>query len=282
MPVIEPKDPSLPNFRGIHLWHDDLSSCSQRVRMVLAVKGLHWVSHLIEIPKGDNTTPEYLAINPKGLVPAFVHDGMLMIESIDIIEYLDRTFLEPPLSPRDPELRPQMEEWLKRADSAQYDLKVLSHEFLFRAVRKVSAADLENFEKNVDNDILVDFIRLYRRGDRLPGAMISESVTRTDVCFRNLDKALAGMDWLVNDALTLADIAWMPNVHRMQLMDWPLDRYPNLQSWHERVRSLDAYRKGIVDWEPPPARELLTSFAKSRGSKGHHVRNYGSLRDQLV
>lgn len=281
MPVIEPKDSSLKELRGIHLWHDDLSSCSQRVRAVLAVKGQDWVSHLIVIPKGDNTTPEFLAINPKGLVPALVHDGMLMIESIDIIDYLDRTFA-PSLRPPEPELQQQMDDWLRRADAAQYDLKVLSHEFLFRAVRTISTADMENFEKNVANDVLVDFIRVYRAGDSLPMDMIDTSVSRTDASFQALDRALTDRDWLVGDALSLADIAWMPNVHRMELMDWPLDRYSGLQRWHERVRGLDAYQKGVVDWEPPPARQLLTAFARSRGAEGHHVRNFGSLRDKAA
>lgn len=276
MPVIEPKDRSIKDLRGIHLWHDDLSSCSQRVRTVLAIKELDWVNHLIVIPNGDNTTPEYLAINSKGLVPALVHDGVLIIESIDIIDYLDRTFSSS-LRPSEPELTNQMEDWLKRADGAQYDLKVLSHEFLFRAVRKISAAEMANFEKNVANDILVDFIRIYRENDRLPDSMISESVNRTDACFQALDVALSDRDWLVGDDLSLADIAWMPNVHRVELMDWPLDRYPNLQRWHEQVRRSDAYQKGIVDWEPPAARKLLTTFAKSRGTDGYHVRNFGNL-----
>ena len=113
---------------------------------MLAEKGQDWVSHLILIPKGENTTPEFLAINPKGLVPVLIHDGELMIESIDIIDYLDQTF-PPPLRPREAELQQRMDDWLRRAD-----LKVLSHEFLFRAVRKISTADMENFEKNVAND----------------------------------------------------------------------------------------------------------------------------------
>ena len=236
MPVIEPRDQSLKNLQGIHLWHDDLSSCSQRVRATLAIKGQSWESHLLAIPKGDNTTPEYLAINPNGLVPALVHDGVLMTESTDIIDYLDRTFPEP-------SLRPQVGRsgsrrcghWMDEAGKAQPDLKVLSHEFLFRAVRKITADDMENFEKNVDNEALVAFMRVYHADERLPPSMVTDSVDRTDRWFSELDDALADNDWLVGDALSLADISWMPNVHRMELMDWPFERYPNLVAWHDRV-----------------------------------------------
>jgi glutathione S-transferase len=277
MPIIEPGDQSIRRLTGIHLWHDDLSSCSQRVRTTLAHKGRSWESHLLEIPKGDNTTAKYLSINPKGLVPALVHDGVLMTESMDIIDYLDRTFADPPLRPDAPELVHRMKHWMKMADEAQYALKVLSHEFLFRAVRKISKADLAVFEKNVENEVLVDFIRIYQRGEMLPEEMITECVDHTDQGFHELDAALQSKRWLVGENLSLADIAWMPNIHRMELMDWPLDRYPNLVAWHDNVKSLDCYRTGIVQWEPQPAREMLTSYALTRGNEGHHVRNFGRL-----
>ena len=176
MPIIEPEDQSIKTLKGLHLWHDDLSSCSQRVRAVLAIKGLNWDDHLLAIPKGDTTTPQYLAINPKGLVPVLVHDGFLWTESIDIIDYLDRTYPKPALRPVDPEQEAQMIRWMKSADTAQYDLKVLSHEFLFRAVRDVSDADLKIFENNVENEVLVDFMRTYQKSDKLPEDMIAKSV----------------------------------------------------------------------------------------------------------
>jgi len=277
MTIIEPKDQSIKKLKGLHLWHDDLSSCSQRVRAVLSIKNLDWESHLLAIPKGDTTTPEYLAINPKGLVPVLVHDGMLMTESTYIIDYLDQTYPVPALHPNDPALVAQMNQWLALADGAQYDLKVLSHEFLFRAARDVSAADVENFENNVDNEVLVKFIRVYHEQDRLPEDMIAESVDRTDEWFRQLDEVLNGRRWLVGDALSLADIAWMPNVHRFELMDWPMERYPHLVAWHKQIKDTKAYQYGILQWEPPPAREMLTGFVRAREQDGYHVRNFGSL-----
>ena len=99
MPVIEPVDPTLKTLKGLHLWHGDLSSCSQRVRITLAEKALQWESHPISIPDNEHATPEYQAIHPDGLVPAFVHDGVLMIESKDIIQYLETAFPPPPLTP---------------------------------------------------------------------------------------------------------------------------------------------------------------------------------------
>ena len=107
--------------------------------------------------------------------------------------------------------------------------------------------------------------------------MVIKSVDRTDACFCQLDDALDGRQWLVGEVFTLADIAWMPNAHRFELMDWPLNRYPNVMNWHGRVKKLPGYQEGIIKWEPSPAREMLTEFVSSRGSEGYHVRNFGVL-----
>lgn len=277
MPIIEPRDQSIKELKGMHLWHDDLSSCSQRVRAVLAEKNLDWESHLLLIPKGETTTPEFLAINPKGLVPVFVHDGVPMTESMDIIDYLDRTFPKPALRSAEPDEFQQMKHWMEVTDQAQYDLKVLSHEFIFRAVRDISEKQAEMFEKKVENDVLVDFINVYKQSDKLPDDMISKSVDKTDLWFRSLDAALANRDWLVGDKLTLADIACMPNVHRFELMDWPIEKYPNVVKWHNHVRQTTSYKMGIVDWEPPHVRKILSDFVHSRAHEGYHVRKFGVL-----
>lgn len=277
MPVIEPKDQSIKGLKGLHLWHTDMSSCSQRVRAVLAEKNLIWESHLLVIPKGDTTTPEFLAINPRGLVPVFVHDGVLMTESMDIIDYLDKTFPVPALRPKDSRELQQMKYWMEIVDKAQYDLKVLSHEFMFRAIREISAKQVEIFENDVENELLVDFVKVYHRSKKLPSDMISKSINKTDRWFQDINTALMDRTCLVGNTLTLADVACMPNVHRFELMDWPLEKYPNVVGWHKYVKESRGYKAGIVDWESAPTRELLSSFVHSRSEEGYHVRNFGEL-----
>ena len=66
MPIIEAKDPTLKNLKGLHLWHGNLSSCSQRVRITLEEKGLKWEGHLVDIPNNEHATEKYQRINPKG------------------------------------------------------------------------------------------------------------------------------------------------------------------------------------------------------------------------
>src|SRR5215813_3471456 len=79
------------------------SSASYRVRIALNLKGLsaeHLPHHL---RKGEQCAPNYLAINPQGLVPALEDDqGVVLTQSLAIMEWLDETHPEPPLLPKDP------------------------------------------------------------------------------------------------------------------------------------------------------------------------------------
>jgi glutathione S-transferase len=77
MPQIETKNENVQNLTGLHLYHDPLSSCAMRVRMVLVEKKLLWTSHVIDLSKMEYATPEYQSKNPKGLVPTLVHEGHL-------------------------------------------------------------------------------------------------------------------------------------------------------------------------------------------------------------
>jgi maleylpyruvate isomerase len=79
------------------------SSASYRVRIALNLKGLtadHLSRHL---RKGEQRDPAYLAINPQGLVPTLQDGGgIILTQSLAIIEWLEETHPEPPLLPQDP------------------------------------------------------------------------------------------------------------------------------------------------------------------------------------
>jgi maleylpyruvate isomerase len=78
------------------------SSASYRVRIALNLKGLgaeHLPHHL---RKGEQRDPSYLAINPQGLVPTLQQEDAVITQSLAIIEWLDETYPQPPLLPKDP------------------------------------------------------------------------------------------------------------------------------------------------------------------------------------
>ncbi|MFN4273001.1 MAG: maleylacetoacetate isomerase [Aliihoeflea sp.] len=79
------------------------SSTSYRVRIALAMKGIDYDYVAHHLRHGENRKPEYLAVNPQGLVPALVwEDGTVIAQSLAIMEFLDEMVPSPPLLPADP------------------------------------------------------------------------------------------------------------------------------------------------------------------------------------
>ncbi|MBZ9683397.1 MULTISPECIES: maleylacetoacetate isomerase [unclassified Mesorhizobium] len=82
------------------------SSTSHRVRIALEMKGVGYDYIPHHLRHGEHLEAAYLAVNPQGLVPALIwSDGMLLTQSLAIIEFLDETIPEPPLLPKDPPSR---------------------------------------------------------------------------------------------------------------------------------------------------------------------------------
>jgi len=80
------------------------SLATYRVRVAMALKGLHAEEISIDLLKGKQHTDEYKAVNPQGVVPALIldDDGPPLFQSLAILEYLEETRPQPPLLPRDP------------------------------------------------------------------------------------------------------------------------------------------------------------------------------------
>ena len=64
----------------LELYHHGSSVCAAKVRIVLEEKGLEYKKHYIDILKGEQFNPDYLKINPKGVVPTLVDDGKIVTE----------------------------------------------------------------------------------------------------------------------------------------------------------------------------------------------------------
>lgn len=94
------------------LYHAHHSTCSQKVRLVLHEKGLQFESITLDLAKKDQLKPEYLAINPNGVVPTLVDDGVPIIESSVICEYLDEKYPQNSMTPSDIIERARMRAWM--------------------------------------------------------------------------------------------------------------------------------------------------------------------------
>lgn len=115
------------------LYRNDMSTCAQKVRLVLAEKGLDWESAYIDLRAGDQRRADYLALNPAGVVPTLVHDGAVVTESTVVIEYLDDAFPDPALRPADAAARAHIRLWMKRSEDKMHAMVgALSFALAFR------------------------------------------------------------------------------------------------------------------------------------------------------
>lgn len=278
MPLIGTQNKTVQAYKGLHLYHFWLSSCSQRVRVVLAEKGLEWVSHPVDLSPAamEHATEEFQSINPNGVVPVLVHDGQVIIESIDIIHYLDDNFPEPSLVASSDAGKVRMREWMQRADRAQHSLKTLTHEFLFKDGR-MTPAQLEVFLEKHQNQELGDFMRVFCSEQGFPKSEIESELKIQHDEFVALDQALEGQNWLVENAFSLADIAWISNVRRFELMNYPLSLHPNLAAWYERFKQRPGYHSGISESEIPPALAHFAEYLKQRDAEGTGITSFSPL-----
>lgn len=270
MPRIEPKNDAIRALQGLHLWHAPMSSCSQRVRITLTELGRDFESHIVDLAGNEHATPEYQAIHPKGLVPALVEDGELWIESVDIIQHIAEA--QPAL------MAGADEELLQMADDAQPDLKLLTHEFLFKMNPPPPPEKAAKFQETHENPVLRQFKLDFAAGfdpDR-----INACIARTDAGFRHLDGLLSeGREYLGGDTFSVTDVAWMPNVHRMKLMDWPFERTPHLQDWFARVAKRRSFQQGLLAWQPEPVPGLFAEYSAKRHAEGTGVRSFPHFSD---
>ena len=228
------------------------SVCCQKVRITLCAKGLNWEPVSVDLFKGQQYDPQYLKMNPKGVVPTLVHDGKPVIESTLICEYLDEIYPEPPLVPRDPWLRSRMRIWSKMVD-----------EGLFEGVAEISfSAMFRERMKNMPEEIRQARFRNVgdpRRRDRVKSTLeqgvhspfVLHAVYAYEKAFKLLEATLEeGGSWIVGDSPTLADISLMPFTARLEylgLLDvWLTDRQ-RVRDWWEMAKEWPSYRSGLAD-----------------------------------
>lgn len=96
MQAINPEE-----MTGLHLFYHPLSNCAMRALLLMQEKGLKFEKHKMNLLKNEQLSEEYRAITEKCEVPAIIHQGIAMLESIDIMRYLEQAFPMIPFTPRD-------------------------------------------------------------------------------------------------------------------------------------------------------------------------------------
>jgi len=250
MGIIVSASPEVGALRGLHLYHFRGSNSSQKVRICLDEKGLAWTSHSIDLERSEQVAPAYLAVNPKGQVPAMVHDGTVIVESNDIIDYLDRRFPDPPLRPADPIALDLMYRWLALWDTIQFSLKALSYASLFGQRAAEVRGKFASYETALrrNNDDLLEFLREFVSEGGLGAARIEAARVAVDNALAKLDVHLRAYEWLAGDAFSLADIAWAVDVHRFELIGFPMDEFEALALWYASIKERPSFRRMALEY----------------------------------
>jgi glutathione S-transferase len=250
--LFESSNAEVKALRGLHLYHFALSNCSQRVRMALEEKGLAWTSHPVDLPGGEHATDWYQSINPNGVVPTLVHDGQVIIESNDIIQYLEEHFPAPPLAPSGLRERSRMAGWIEAAAAIQPSHKVISHERLFRPFRQMSAEEVREFAERHRSAELVGFVRDYAENGEAWRARVSSAEREMERALERLEAALGEHPWLSGSHFGLADIAWVVNSHRLLQARYDLSKWPRILDWHQRVAARPSFDRAVTSYREAP------------------------------
>ena len=192
----------------LELYHAGLTTCSKKSRRALKEKGLPYQSHYMRLDKFEHHAPEYLKINPNGIVPTLVHDGNVVIESGVINEYLDEVFPDRPLRPADPLGRARMRVFCKMAD--EYALPATRVPTWTRTkAAQLKALSESEFARVVAETPLVDHqLKLQAlKGEGFSKKEFDEAYGRMDYVFARCETALAAGSYLAGADYSLADIA---------------------------------------------------------------------------
>lgn len=224
------------------LYHNPVSTCSQKVRLVLAEKQLSFDGHVIDWGKQDHLTGWYLQINPNGVVPTLVDDGQAVIDSSVICEYLDEICPQPPLVPSTPYARATMRAWMRYFEEVPtVAIRVPSFNMVF--ARYLKAMPVSDFDSMTEKMPLRKHFYRQMGAKGFSEQTYQESLDKLGACLARVNIALQdGRPFLLGD-YSLADTVLTPTVVRME--DLGLSHIwaglPRVSDWYDRIKARPAF-----------------------------------------
>jgi glutathione S-transferase len=240
----------------LELYHAGLTQASVKVRTTLKEKGLAYKSHYLRLPEGEHLSPEFLAINPDGQVPALVHDGEIITETTVINEYLDDAFPDPPLKPTSPIERAQMRRFGQIVDEHLFHaLATLGWAFgIGEILRERGVAE---FEKSLARITIHSKRQKWLKAfNGFPQEDIDEARAKISYGVARTERALAEHPYLAGPTYSLADINVLSSVERIprwapDLMNAQVS--PRTWEWFGRLMTRPAVKASYsVSNEAPP------------------------------
>jgi maleylacetoacetate isomerase len=188
------------------------SSAAYRVRIALNLKGIAYRSQAVDLPSGDQRSESFRRLNPQGLVPALAIDGVLLTQSLAIIDYLDALAPVPRLVPQDP---------LPRAQA------------MARAL--VIAADIHP----INNLRVLNYLRTeFAADDPAIGRWYRHWIAQG---FDALEAGAPAAGLFGGDSPDLADVCLVPQVYNARRFEIDLAPWPRLSAIDAALREIAAF-----------------------------------------
>ena len=199
------------------------SSAAYRVRIALNLKGVEVERREVHLVKGEQRSPEHVARNPQGFVPALdIGGGRILTQSLAIIEWLDATYPEPRLIPGDP---------LARADAMARALLIAAD---IHPVNNLRVLKRLETQFGADEAAKADWYRHW----------IAEGFAALE--------ALAGCGpFLGGGRPDVSDVLLVPQMFNARRFDLPLDAYPKLVAADAAASALEPFAAAHPDRAKP-------------------------------
>jgi glutathione S-transferase len=226
------------------LFHAWLSSASRRVRLCLAEKGIAYESIPVDLGRQEQHTPEFLAMNPDGVVPALaLDDGRFLHESSTLCEYLDELQPLPPLRPADPYDRATMRNFVRWTDEKSLpNLLILNwSQMLQPAASQWSDAQLQEKLQHIPT---AERREAWLRIARKPYTDEEKAAARERLLalLPKMEAMLGDAAWLIGGAYSLADIAAAPFVARIaEIAPEALHGQARVAAWWRAMQARPAF-----------------------------------------
>ena len=216
------------------LYIDPITVNCRKVAAGLNLLGVPYELAKIDYFAGGHKTPEYLAINPNGELPALVDGDLELWESNAIMIYGAELSDNTSAYPKDAKTRADIHRWLLWESGKWF------------------ASCYVYLVENVVKPML---------DDTPDAALIDAEASNFHKLASILEKRLEGRDWLSAADPTIADIAVAAPMHLHSFQLLPLDEYPNLRAWMTRVEALPCWHASDpVPHLPAELTEKLVAF----------------------
>ncbi len=217
----------------IKLYSNHFSNNCRRVRITLLEKQLDFESIELKLD-GDQLDPDFIAINPFHQIPVLIiDDDLKLIESLAIMEYLEAQYPDPALLPKSPP-----------------------------SIAKVKTIELININ-HLENSIYTLF--RHKMGISVKAKTLAFARNKINLVLNFYEDNLCENSYFIEGQFTFADIVAGISVSCLDLLDCPLNNYPKIQNWLEKLQQRESWQQTKLTLEQiETARSKIVRILRTR------------------